>query len=215
MSPPERSFATISSTSATDVFAPADFFVAVAVFFFAPAAFFFFAAISHPRVRRNRRHEARQARSRSIATCVAVSRDDEAEPRVELARTWIGLHTWSRLHARVVRGADESTNERAADATAAVAATKKPQGLGGTVVIVTNRLDAVECPATEDNLKALGVAYDAIICKKDTNDKNPCFTAVAAGNAVRCVRPFRTRLSRDSFAMIRLSRHVVPPPAQQ
>ncbi len=61
--------------------------------------------------------------------------------------------------------------------------TKKARALGGKVVIVTNRLDGAECPATEENLKSAGVAYDAILCKKDTSDKNPRFAAIAAGNA--------------------------------
>jgi 5'-nucleotidase (lipoprotein e(P4) family) len=66
----------------------------------------------------------------------------------------------------------------------AVAFTKHVRDLGGKVVIVTNRMDGTECPATETNLKAVNVTYDAILCKKDTSDKNPRFQAVAAGTAI-------------------------------
>jgi 5'-nucleotidase (lipoprotein e(P4) family) len=61
--------------------------------------------------------------------------------------------------------------------------TNHVRALGGKVVLVTNRLDGAECPATEDNLKTVGVPYDAILCKKDTSDKNPRFKAVASGAA--------------------------------
>jgi len=62
----------------------------------------------------------------------------------------------------------------------ASAFTKHVRDLGGKVVIVTNRLEAGECPATEANLQAVKITYDAIHCKKDSSDKNPRFQAVAA-----------------------------------
>jgi 5'-nucleotidase (lipoprotein e(P4) family) len=55
--------------------------------------------------------------------------------------------------------------------------------LGGKVVFVSNRLAATECAQTEANLAAASLPYDAILCKTDTSDKNPRFTAVANGTA--------------------------------
>jgi 5'-nucleotidase (lipoprotein e(P4) family) len=55
--------------------------------------------------------------------------------------------------------------------------------LGGKVVFVSNRLAATECAPTEANLVSANLAYDAILCKTDTSDKNPRFTAVANGTA--------------------------------
>lgn len=61
--------------------------------------------------------------------------------------------------------------------------TRHVHELGGQVVLV-NRMDATKCPATEENLGAIGITYDAILCKKDTSDKNVCFKSVAAGTAM-------------------------------
>jgi 5'-nucleotidase (lipoprotein e(P4) family) len=55
--------------------------------------------------------------------------------------------------------------------------------LGGKVVFVSNRLAATECAQTEANLTTAALPYDAILCKTDTSDKNPRFTAVANGTA--------------------------------
>jgi len=55
--------------------------------------------------------------------------------------------------------------------------------LGGKVVFVSNRMAATECAQTEANLTSAGFSYDAILCKTDTSDKNPRFTAVANGTA--------------------------------
>lgn len=76
------------------------------------------------------------------------------------------------------------TRKEAKAVPGAIGFTNHVHGMGGKVVLVTNRMDGTECPATEDNLKALGVPYDAILCKKDTSDKNPRFKAVATGTAV-------------------------------
>lgn len=54
---------------------------------------------------------------------------------------------------------------------------------GGTVIIVTNRKAVGECQPTEDNLHAVGLDYDAILCKTDSSDKNPRFEAIEAGTA--------------------------------
>lgn len=61
--------------------------------------------------------------------------------------------------------------------------TKHVRDLGGKVVLVTNRMDGTECPATKVNLEAQSIVYDAILCKKDTSDKNARFKAVASGSA--------------------------------
>jgi 5'-nucleotidase (lipoprotein e(P4) family) len=53
--------------------------------------------------------------------------------------------------------------------------------LGGRVVLVTNRA-ARACADTEANLHAAGIAYDRILCRADTSDKNPRFAAVQAGS---------------------------------
>jgi 5'-nucleotidase (lipoprotein e(P4) family) len=55
--------------------------------------------------------------------------------------------------------------------------------LGGRVVFVSNRKAAGECAPTEDNLDALGVTYDAILCRTDASDKNARFDSVEAGTA--------------------------------
>jgi len=75
-------------------------------------------------------------------------------------------------------------NQRAAVAIPGVVAfTQKVKDLGGRVVLVSNRKAGTECPQTEDNLKAVGVTYDAILCQDGPSDKNPRFQAVAAGTA--------------------------------
>lgn len=53
--------------------------------------------------------------------------------------------------------------------------------MGGRVVIVTNRDEAV-CPETRENLRTLAIDVDAVLCKPASgSDKNPRFQAVAAG----------------------------------
>jgi len=54
--------------------------------------------------------------------------------------------------------------------------------LGGRVVFVSNRVDARECPQTRANLATHGIAFDAMLCKTTTSDKNPRFDAVKAGS---------------------------------
>jgi 5'-nucleotidase (lipoprotein e(P4) family) len=65
----------------------------------------------------------------------------------------------------------------------APAFTHEVQQLGGKVVLVTNRKAATECAQTEDNLRATGVVYDAILCQTTTSDKNPRFQSIEAGTA--------------------------------
>ncbi|HEU0037203.1 MAG TPA: HAD family acid phosphatase [Kofleriaceae bacterium] len=76
-------------------------------------------------------------------------------------------------------------NQRAAVAIpGALAFTQQVKQLGGKVVFVSNRLAATECAQTEDNLHAQGFAYDGILCKTTTSDKNPRFDALAQGTAI-------------------------------
>jgi 5'-nucleotidase (lipoprotein e(P4) family) len=53
--------------------------------------------------------------------------------------------------------------------------------MGGRVVIVTNRDEAV-CEETRENLRRLAIAVDAVLCKPaGPSDKNPRFAAVSRG----------------------------------
>ena len=60
---------------------------------------------------------------------------------------------------------------------------QKVHALGGKVVFVTNRKAASECPQTADNLRAASITYDGMLCQTDSSDKNPRFSALAAGTA--------------------------------
>ncbi len=62
----------------------------------------------------------------------------------------------------------------------AVAFTRQVAELGGRVVVVTNRDDAV-CEATRRNLQAVAIEASAILCQTDTGDKNPRFALVEQG----------------------------------
>ena len=58
------------------------------------------------------------------------------------------------------------------------------RALGGTIAIVTNRLQS-ECDDTRAVFEAFKLAYDAMLCRADgtPSDKNPRFEAVAAGQS--------------------------------
>jgi len=75
-------------------------------------------------------------------------------------------------------------NEAAAPAVpGAVAFTRTVHALGGRVVIVTNRADAL-CDPTRANLDRLGVAPDLVLCQPPgEGDKNPRFRKVEDGTA--------------------------------
>lgn len=63
----------------------------------------------------------------------------------------------------------------------AVAFTDEVARLGGRVVVVTNRADAV-CDPTRANLAKVGIEAADVLCQVgDVGDKNPRFTAVQAG----------------------------------
>lgn len=74
--------------------------------------------------------------------------------------------------------------ERAAPALpGSVDFTRSVHELGGKVVIVTNR-DETGCPATRQNLVAVGILADLVLCKPaGPSDKNPRFRAVQEGTA--------------------------------
>lgn len=63
------------------------------------------------------------------------------------------------------------------------------RGLGGRVAIVTNR-DEVLCPDTRENLMALGIDVDAVLCRAPgESDKNPRFDRIVAGTALPGLPP--------------------------
>ena len=75
-------------------------------------------------------------------------------------------------------------NRKAAPAVPGVKAfTDHVHALGGMVVLVSNRKDGGECDPTAQNLAAVGVSYDAMLCRTTTSDKNPRFDAIEAGTA--------------------------------
>jgi acid phosphatase len=73
-------------------------------------------------------------------------------------------------------------NQKAAQAIpGAPAFIARVKQLGGKVIFVSNRLASRECPQTQENLTALGIAWDAMLCKTGTSDKNPRFEQVRTG----------------------------------
>lgn len=65
------------------------------------------------------------------------------------------------------------------------------RALGGKVAIVTNREENV-CADTEQNLRAVGLNVDEVLCKPaNTSDKNPRFAAVQAGSAPSKLPPMK------------------------
>lgn len=83
---------------------------------------------------------------------------------------------------------DEATwndwvRERAAPALpGAVDYVNAVRALGGRIVVVTNREDEV-CEETRDNLRAVGLLVDLVLCRRGVSDKNPRFEAVQSGTA--------------------------------
>jgi 5'-nucleotidase (lipoprotein e(P4) family) len=71
--------------------------------------------------------------------------------------------------------------------------TRAVRALGGRVVIVTNRDEPV-CEPTRENLRAVGIAFDAVLCRQGTSDKNPRFQAVEQGTAAPALPPARVLL---------------------
>jgi len=61
---------------------------------------------------------------------------------------------------------------------------RRVKEMGGAIVIVTNRTQA-ECPDTEENFRALGLPFDAMLCRPEDgpSDKEPRYDSVANGTA--------------------------------
>ncbi|MEJ2218428.1 MAG: HAD family acid phosphatase [Gemmatimonadota bacterium] len=59
---------------------------------------------------------------------------------------------------------------------------ERVHALGGRVVVVTNRREAL-CPVTRANLRKEGLDVDLVLCRRETSDKNPRFEAVQNGTA--------------------------------
>ncbi|HEY2898269.1 MAG TPA: HAD family acid phosphatase [Gemmatimonadaceae bacterium] len=75
------------------------------------------------------------------------------------------------------------TERAAAAVPGAVGFTARVHSLGGRVAIVTNRSMA-ECDATRENLRAIGVEADVVLCQPAGEaDKNPRFQRVQGGSA--------------------------------
>ncbi len=74
--------------------------------------------------------------------------------------------------------------ERAAPAIpGAVEFTNAVRRLGGRVALVSNRDDVV-CDATRENVRAVGIAADVVLCRVNrVSDKTPRFNAIEAGTA--------------------------------
>jgi 5'-nucleotidase (lipoprotein e(P4) family) len=126
-------------------------------------------------------HVEREASSRAAGSWGVVLDADETvidNSLYQLERARAGLRydppSWRAWTAR----------REATSLPGAAAFLARVRELGGRVVIVTNRT-ASECPDTEANFRALGLPYDAMLCKPDggTSDKNPRFAAAAAGTA--------------------------------
>lgn len=83
----------------------------------------------------------------------------------------------------------ESWNEwiqrRAAPALpGAVAFTRRVRELGGIVAVVTNRRTQ-QCAPTADNLRAVGITFDVVLCRLDDGQKEPRFDALVEGTAAQ------------------------------
>jgi 5'-nucleotidase (lipoprotein e(P4) family) len=64
----------------------------------------------------------------------------------------------------------------------AMAFLERVKELGGKVAIVTNRRDK-HCPQTAENVEALGMPFDVMLCRGETRDKQPRWTSVEDGTA--------------------------------
>lgn len=69
---------------------------------------------------------------------------------------------------------------------------ERVRGLGGKIVVVTNR-DQVICPATEANLRYLRLPVDLVMCRtpEGGSDKSPRWEAVQQGRASKFLPPLR------------------------
>ena len=122
----------------------------------------------------------RRAAGRAAGTWAVILDADEtvldnAQYQQERARAGLGYtdESWNAWVRREAATALPGASEFVA----------RVRALGGRAVIVTNR-DASVCDPTRANLRALGVAVDAVLCREPgPSDKNPRFRAVQAGAA--------------------------------
>jgi 5'-nucleotidase (lipoprotein e(P4) family) len=78
---------------------------------------------------------------------------------------------------------DEWVNRKSAPALPGVKPfLERVHELGGQVAVVTNRRNS-HCPQTAENLDALGLPYDVMLCRGETRDKQPRWTSVENGTA--------------------------------
>jgi 5'-nucleotidase (lipoprotein e(P4) family) len=70
----------------------------------------------------------------------------------------------------------------------AAAFSQRVRALGGRLAIVTNR-SAEECPDTDANLRALGIEFDALLCRTAEGEKDARFALFRSGKAVPGLGP--------------------------
>lgn len=75
----------------------------------------------------------------------------------------------------------------------AAAFTQAVKTAGGYVALVTNRTNSV-CAATKENLAAQDIAFDLVLCKGTSSEKEARFAKVAAGTAAPGVPALSVRL---------------------
>ena len=54
--------------------------------------------------------------------------------------------------------------------------------LGGHIAVVTNRSER-HCPQTADNLRAIDISFDVLLCRGDDSEKEPRWERITAGEA--------------------------------
>lgn len=64
----------------------------------------------------------------------------------------------------------------------AVNFTREVKSLGGIIAVVTNRRTH-QCKATADNLRAVDITYDIVLCRREDREKEPRWAALNAGTA--------------------------------
>ena len=105
--------------------------------------------------------------------------NSEFERRLALSADAYDENSWN----------DWVRERRATALPGAVEYVRLARGLGGRVIIVTNRAEEV-CEATRENLNAVGVVADLVLCKPEgESDKNPRFERIAAGTASPTLPP--------------------------
>lgn len=129
-----------------------------------------------------------------LATSVLESRIAEREPGtwavvVDADETLISNSEQSKERALAGRDGyfeedwDEWVNRKSAPALPGVKPfLERVHELGGQVAVVTNRRNS-HCPQTAENLDALGLPYDVMLCRGETRDKQPRWTSVENGTA--------------------------------